>query len=66
METVTLPKQKFSKLLTDVELLINDVDEILSDEDSIVKKRIADVKSGNVKGVTEAEYYGYLKKRLFL
>lgn len=58
-----MSKDKFTKLLTDVDVLMTDVDEILSDETSIVKKRIAEIESGKVKGINEPEYYSYLKKR---
>lgn len=62
-ETITIPKEDFRKLLSDVEVVINDVESILSNEDKLLKKRIKDIKSGKVKGKTERELDDYLKNR---
>ena len=59
-ETVTIPKRVFSKILEDVEVLIDDVEMAL---DVKVQQRIEDIESGKEKGRTEKEYYGYLAKR---
>ncbi len=60
METVTIPKRVFSKILEDVEVLIDDVEMAL---DVKVQQRIEDIESGKDKGRTEKEYYEYLAKR---
>lgn len=60
METVSVPKEMFSKILEDVETLIDDVESAL---DTKVRKRIFDIESGKEKGKTEEEYYEYLTKR---
>ncbi len=60
METVTVSKEFFTKILTDVEVLISDV-ELALDEN--VKKRLLDMKTGKVQGKTEKELDSYLKKR---
>lgn len=59
-ETVTIPKRVFSKILEDVEVLIDDVEMAL---DVKVQQRIEDIESGKEKGKTEKEYYEYLAKR---
>ena len=60
METVTVPKEVFSKILEDVEVLIDDVELAL---DQKVRKRISDIETGVVKGKTEEDLHNYLKKR---
>mgnify|MGYP001566746843 CR=1 FL=1 len=62
-ETITMPKEDFRKLISDVEIVINDVESILSSEDKLTKKRIDDIESGKVKGKTEKELDEYLKNR---
>lgn len=63
MATITVSKNEFKKLISDVEIVINDVESILSNEDKLIKKRIKDIESGKVKGKTEEELDNYLKKR---
>lgn len=60
METVTIPKEMFSKILGDVEILITDVERAL---DMKVQQRVSDIKTGKVVGKTEEELDSYLKKR---
>ena len=62
-ETITMPREEFKKLISDVEIVINDVESILSAEDKLTKKRIDDIESGKVKGKTEKELDEYLKNR---
>ena len=62
-ETITIPREEFKKLISDVEVIINDVESILSNEDKLIKKRINDIESGKVKGKTEKELDEYLKNR---
>ncbi len=47
METLAVPKQLFSKILTDVEILIDDVESAL---DTKVKQRISDLETNKVNG----------------
>ena len=60
METVSIPKEVFTKILIDVETLIDDVELAL---DTIVQKRIHDIETNNIKGKTEQELNDYLKRR---
>ena len=60
METVTIPKKVFKRILDDVQILIDDVEMAL---DAKVQQRIEDIESGKEKGKSENEYYEYLKKR---
>jgi len=60
METIAVPKEVFSKILSDVETLIDDVELAL---DAKVRQRISDIELGKVKGRTEEELNIYLKKR---
>lgn len=62
-ETITMPREEFKKLISDVEIVISDVESILSSEDKLTKKRIDDIESGKVKGKTEKELDEYLKNR---
>ena len=58
--TVTVPKEIFSKILADVETLLDDFESVL---DKKVQERISDIEHKKVKGKTEEEYYQYLTKR---
>ncbi|MBI2148678.1 hypothetical protein HYU23_03280 [Candidatus Woesearchaeota archaeon] len=60
METLTIPKEIFSKILTDVEILIDDVERAL---DNKVKQRTNDLSTGKVKAKTEKDLDEYLIKR---
>ncbi len=60
METVTISKEVFAKILTDVETLIDDVELAL---DTKVRNRIQDIKSDKIKGKKEEELDNYLKNR---
>ena len=60
MDTITIPKEAFTKILNDVEILIDDVELAL---DSKVQQRLQDIKTGKVNGKTEEELEDYLKKR---
>ena len=60
METVVIPKEIFTKILSDVEILIDDVELALNTK---VNKRINDIKTNNINGKTEQELDNYLKKR---
>lgn len=59
-ETIEIPKEAFTKILLDVEVLITDVEKVLERK---VLLRKADIETGEVKGRTEAELDSYLKKR---
>ena len=60
METVVIPKEVFTKILADVEILIDDVELAL---DAKVRQRISDIETGREKGKTEEDYNEYLSKR---
>ncbi len=60
METLAGPKELFSKILTDVGILIDDVESAL---DTKVKQRISDIETNKVEGKTEEELDNYLRTR---
>ena len=60
METITLPKEFFNKILIDVETLLDDVELAL---DAKVKQRLQDLKSEKIQAKTEEELDNYLRKR---
>ncbi len=60
METITIPKELFNKILSDVEKLIDDVEIAL---DNKVKQRIIDIETGKVQGKAEQDLDDYLRKR---
>ena len=60
METITVPKDVFTKILEDAETLIKDVENAF---EAKVQQRIKDIESGKEKGKSEEEYYQYLAKR---
>ena len=62
MATITIPEEKFNKVIADVENLIEDVVDIF-DQDEIAKKRIAEIEADPSIGKSEKELDGYLKKR---
>ena len=63
MKTITVSEEKWNKVLTDVETLIEDVAELL-DQDNIVKQRIGDIEADASIGKSEEELNKYLKKAL--
>lgn len=62
MATITISEEKFDKVLTDVETLIEDV-AALFDQDEIAEKRLAEIKADPSIGKSETELDSYLKKR---
>ena len=60
METVTVPKEALSKILIDVETLLDDVELALDEK---VRRRKLDIKLGKVTGKTEEDLHNYLKQR---
>ncbi|MBI2575376.1 hypothetical protein HYV82_05825 [Candidatus Woesearchaeota archaeon] len=62
MAQITVSKEQFSKILSDVETLIEDVT-VIVEQDAIAKKRLAEVKANPLIGKSENELNDYLKKR---
>ena len=62
MAEITVSKEKFDKVLTDVENLIDDVASLL-DQDETAKKRMTDIKANPSIGKSEKDLDAYLKKR---
>ncbi|PIN76059.1 hypothetical protein COV18_01395 [Candidatus Woesearchaeota archaeon CG10_big_fil_rev_8_21_14_0_10_37_12] len=62
MTTITIQKEKLSKVLEDVEVLIQDVSELV-DQNMLVKQRIANIQKSPEAYKTEEELDTYLKKR---
>jgi len=60
METVTLPKFVFKKILGDVEVLLDDVEIALNMK---MQQRMMDIETGKVSGKSEDELDSYLKRR---
>ena len=63
METMNIPKEQFSKILNDFEVLLDDFETALSRQDLIVRKRIKDVQMNPSIGKSERELDEYLKMR---
>lgn len=61
METLTISREKFGKILTDIDILLSDIEELSPDE--IVRQRIADINADLTLGKSEQELDEYLKKR---
>ena len=62
METISISKDAFSKVLIDVETLIEDVASLF-DQDMIVKTRLKEIKENPLIGKSEKYLDTYLKKR---
>ncbi len=62
MASITIPEEKFNKVIADVENLIEDVADIF-DQDEVAKKRIADIEKNPSIGKSEKELDTYLKQR---
>ena len=62
MTSVSIPREKFDKVLTDIEILIKDVGSLLN-LDNIAKRRLAEVKKNPSILKSEKELNQYLKKR---
>lgn len=62
MADITVPKEKFDKVLADVENLIDDVASLL-DQDDIARKRREEIKDKPSIGKSEKELDDYIKKR---
>ena len=62
MASLILSEEKLSKVLTDVEILIEDVASLLS-QDNVVRKRLADLKLNPSIGKSEKELNDYLRRR---
>ncbi|MBI4149172.1 hypothetical protein HY491_01870 [Candidatus Woesearchaeota archaeon] len=62
MANITVSEEKFSKVIADVENLVQDVTDMF-DQDRIAKERIADIEADPSIGKTEKELDSYLKKR---
>lgn len=60
METVTVPKEMFQRIINHVEILLSDVELAL---DPKTQQRLEEIQTGRVKTKTEEEYYQYLQKR---
>ncbi len=63
METITIPKESFGKILIDIDTLLRDLQDLNIVQDHIVSKRIAEIKATPSIGKSEPELDAYLKKR---
>ena len=63
MANLIIPKEKFSKILDDFEVLINDVESTLSQENMIIRGRINDIKLNPSIGKSEEELDNYLRNK---
>ena len=62
MAAISIPEETFSKILTDVETLIEDVASLL-DQDEIAKKKLAELKADSSLEKNEKYLNDYLKRR---
>lgn len=62
MDTINISEDRFKRVLTDVESLLNDIT-VLINRDDIVRQRIAEIHANPSIGKTEKELDEYLKKR---
>ena len=63
METITIPKESFGKIMDDLEALMKDLQELAVVDDAVVLKRRAEIEADPSIGKTEAELDEYLQKR---
>jgi hypothetical protein len=63
MDTISVSKSRLGELVLDVEKLVTDFESLTDFDDAVLAARIDDVKSGKVKGGSEAELDKYLRKR---
>ena len=63
METVTLSKESFGKILVDIDVLLKDLQELEIQEDALIRKRKVEIATSPSRGKTEEELHDYLKKR---
>ena len=63
METITVEKSDFNKILNTMEILLDDFEQILP-KNEIVTRRIEEIKTGKIKGKSEEDYKKYLQKRM--
>lgn len=63
MDTITIKKVHFERVLDDVETLLHDVECAMSEEESVVKKRTGDIVESEIGGKNEEDYLAYLKGR---
>ena len=62
MRTMSISEEKFNKVISDVEILIEDLTSIFN-QDEILRKRLDDIKKDSSIGKSEKELDSYLKKR---
>jgi len=62
MVSITVSEEKLSKVLADVEALIEDVTSLVS-QDAVAKKRLSEIMENPSIGKSEAELDKYLKER---
>lgn len=62
MDTINISENRFRRVLTDVESLLNDIT-VLINRDDIVSQRIVEIKANPSIGKTEKELDKYLKKK---
>jgi len=61
METITISKDKFGVVISDVEKLVSHFEDLV--QDKVVEQRLSDIKEGRVRGKSEKELDNYLRKR---
>ena len=64
MGNIIVSEEKFNKVLSDVEALIEDISSLF-DQDEIARKRIAEIKTNPSIGKSEKELDAYIKKIIF-
>lgn len=62
MDAVHVSRSDFNEILNTAETLVGEVERVL-EGDELVSKRLEEIKTGKVKGITEKELNNYLRKR---
>lgn len=61
MEALTIPKEKFGKILNDIDILIKDIEDV--SQNQLIHQRIAEIDADPSIGKSEQELDEYLRKR---
>ena len=61
---ITIPKEKFEKVLDDVEILLADIESLTSDNlNTVALKRLKEIKEGTAETISEKEFLEEMKKQ---
>lgn len=64
VDMITIPKEKFEKVLDDVEILLADIESLTSDNlNTVALKRLKEIKEGTAETISEKEFLEEMKKQ---